>query len=1019
MQPVPLTTLPSTRPQPIQAYFSHSYRADDRSVNLFFWRLFSAHGFFFTVDPKSERTFIPHLERMLCQSDCFIAVVTRRRELVYSVGGVMLAQPQVVWNYSPYIALENRLAYRSTKPRLIFVENGLDPNLFGLPDEVHTFDRDLLEKREHLYSNQVARFAARVRDYKHFSDRSAHLTRKAGIMLDVQRGQEGYSSEVVALIKEALRAGGYTAHMVTPSLADDQQFVRDLSDLDLLVAEVREPWTPPLAQVFAHARFIPLIRLCRLLPGESLSSVVLPEFLQHYSVGDLQPVATWRTPDELAFEIIQHMQKFQQPRTLLDTLDAGRRYFLSAGRRPAKVFVSNAHTLNNLGMELIRGFQTANIQFFHYQASLRIGSAWQEELQRELDTCDVFVSLINEDYHTSRWCQYELDHAFERWKRREVTILPYLTAPTKLPDTIRDSIQCAFVGNLPHKELVATIIATVDRLLTQIDPAAAPQSNEIDAMEDALEGLNVLAPSQNFAETARRIARGLAQIGELSYSADEQLTIANDIAWTHLGMAGLMGDLPTFPERLPLIIARSPAVEQIVDAIKQQLANQPARVALLVTAAGAPSLEVLRRELNAQVRQVHACDIVLITPRSLNAIVRDGVRATALRRMLLANVTIANYAPFVISGSTPDHMFFGREAELRSICEQVRLRSFAVIGGRRIGKTSLMRRLHRVRLPAIGFRSIYLDCSTITNAQALLHVPLGDCRPAPAGVEPTLAELLEEPGRMRAFTADRPLVLLLDEADRLVAADRAEGWRFFSELRAVVNRGGVQVVLGGERALREALRDPSGPLFNFVNETLIGRLDRHSTEELVVGPLRQLHIEIEEPEAIVRRIYEFTSGHPNVIQRLCHRLVTQLDQQGTRALTQRLVNETIESPEFIRKDFLDTYFSRASTLEHLCAMLMADDSELRTLAAVHGALERYEVAASLNQVHAALERLVDLRNILEHTRDGYQFAVTAFPLIIAQSRLLADWIHLRREVFVQAGDVMPEMAPPELQARIW
>jgi hypothetical protein len=106
-------------------------------------------------------------------------------------------------------------------------------------------------------------------------------------------------------------------------------------------------------------------------------------------------------------------------------------------------------------------------------------------------------------------------------------------------------------------------------------------------------------------------------------------------------------------------------------------------------------------------------------------------------------------------------------------------------------------------------------------------------------------------------------------------------------------------------------------------------------------------------------------------------------------------------------------------LEHLCALLMAADTELRTLTSVHEALAKHGVVATLNQVDAALERLVDLRSILNRTPEGYDFAVTAFPLIISKSRRVSDWIALRREVFIQAGDIAPEMAPPELQGRLW
>lgn len=1015
------TTLAPRENQAIQAYFSHSYRAEDRDVNLFFWRLFSTHGFFFTVDPKSGRTFVPHLERMLRHSDCFIAVVTRRLELVKNIGNVALPQPQVVWNYSPYIHLENRLAFRSGKPRLIFVESGLDANLFGSPEEVHVFDRDILDKREHLYNAWVAEFAVQVQDYKRYTDRTLQPTRRAGILIDTRQEREVYTPDVLALIKEALRAGGYMAHQISSDITDDQQFIRELSDLELLISEVREPWISGVSQAFVHARFMPTIRIARLQPGETRQDVILPEFLKGYRAGDIDPIVPWRTLDELALEIVQHMQKFQQARTLLDTLDAGRRYFLSAGRRRASVFVSNAHSLNDLAMELIKGFQTVNIQFFHYQATLRIGSAWQDELKRELNGCDVFIALINDDYHTSRWCQYELECAYDRWKNHEVVILPYVVTNTKLPETIRESIQCAFSANLPIRELVATIVETVDRHLIQIEQSPSILRDRVGEFEQMLE--RSVNPTSNipFGDAVVELVGRMAKMIEIEFDKENLPQQEGELAWVPIGVKRLFGNLPNFPDTIPLIISRTGMLTQAeIEIIKQWLMGQTTRVALLLAPATSEQIQHIRRMLDAQVRQVHACDVVVVNHDDIKMIVRSHTPEQALRRAVLAQVNIQNYAAFIVNGSTPDHMFFGREAELRTVCENVRVTSYAVIGGRRIGKTSLLSRLHRVRLPAVGFRTLYLDCSTVSTYEAFLNAPIRDWKPdVPPQAPMTFGNLILGHGQNRAFQSDRPLVMLLDEVDKLVPSDRANDWRLFNALRAMANSGRVQVVLGGERTLRDALRDASSPLFNFTNEMLIGRLEFHAVVELITKPMEQLNVELDDPINIVRRIYDFTSGHPNVVQRLCRRLIERLDQTNTRQLTLEIVNQALEDPDFIRKDFLETYFSRASTLEHLCALLMAGNLELRRLSAVHEALSRFEVAATLNQVDAALERLVDMRNILERTRDGYDFAVSAFPLIIAQSARLSDWINLRREVFARAGDIAPEMAPPELQGRLW
>jgi len=318
--------------------------------------------------------------------------------------------------------------------------------------------------------------------------------------------------------------------------------------------------------------------------------------------------------------------------------------------------------------------------------------------------------------------------------------------------------------------------------------------------------------------------------------------------------------------------------------------------------------------------------------------------------------------------------FSGREEELRTIAGKVGISSYVLIGGRRFGKTSVLLRLHRLRLPAAGFRTLYHDCATTPTYEAFFAATVYDWRPKRPPDAPTVfGDLLQFP------PTDEPLVLLLDETDKLIHADRADGWRLFNTLRALANSGRAQVVLSGERTLRDALHDSTSPLFNFPNEMLLHPLDFRAVEELVTRPMKQLEIELVDKIAVVRRIYDFTSGHPNIVQRLCSRLIERLNEQSTRRITLDDVEAVIESTDFIRKVFLETYFSRASTLEHLCAILMAASTNLRTLTSVHEALAKSGVAATLNQVDAALERLVDLRSILGRTPEGYDFAVTAFP----------------------------------------
>ena len=447
------------------------------------------------------------------------------------------------------------------------------------------------------------------------------------------------------------------------------------------------------------------------------------------------------------------------------------------------------------------------------------------------------------------------------------------------------------------------------------------------------------------------------------------------------------------PLSVPLIFVRRLEIgEEDVLELRHLLHEQmspPCNLALIVVPGNAAphqrTEDLLREKLKP-----YACDVVLLGLKELQRLIVALNPSTMLRHVVLSKINLISISPFVTTGATSDNIFFGREPELREIGQHIVAMSYAIVGGRRIGKSSLLGCLHRVRLPAAGFCTIYYDCSPTPTYEAFLTAAIRDWRPElPPDVPATFGDLLQSP------PTEKPLVLLLDEADKLVPTDYAGGWRLFTALRALASSGHVQVVLSGERTLRNALRDPKSPLFNFANEMLLGPLDFRAVEELVTRPMKQLEIELVDEKAIVGRIWTFTSGHPNVVQRLCRRLIERLNEQGTRRITLGDVNVIIKDPGFQRDDFLSTYWEAATALEKIISLLMADDDGVRTLSTVRSALtKRCGLHPQAREVDDALQRLVDLRSILKRTPTGYEFAVTAFPRVVAGTMTLDDMLEV-------------------------
>lgn len=350
-------------------------------------------------------------------------------------------------------------------------------------------------------------------------------------------------------------------------------------------------------------------------------------------------------------------------------------------------------------------------------------------------------------------------------------------------------------------------------------------------------------------------------------------------------------------------------------------------------------------------------------------------------------------SPFVTAGPTTIKMFFGRKKELRTLASPDSHGSYALIGGRRIGKSSLLNRLHQVNLPMGGFRSLYHDFGKTQTYDDFLRATFHSWWPEPPPNSPTtFADLLHSP------PMDRPLVLLFDEADKLIPKDRETGWPIFSHLRALINTGQGRIILSGERTLRQALYDAGSPLFNFAKEMLIGPMALPAIRQLITQPMEQMEIELVEREAIVDRIYSFTSGHPNIVQRLCDRLIDRLLEQPDRQISLADVEAVINDQQFQQLDFLSTYWEAASPLEKIISLLMAADETVRTLAAIRQALrDRCGLTPKAPDIDYALQSLIDLRSILRREQDGYDFAVTAFPKVVARVLTLDDMLEVLAE----------------------
>ncbi|WP_437316062.1 two-component regulator propeller domain-containing protein [Sorangium sp. So ce385] len=237
-------------------------------------------------------------------------------------------------------------------------------------------------------------------------------------------------------------------------------------------------------------------------------------------------------------------------------------------------------------------------------------------------------------------------------------------------------------------------------------------------------------------------------------------------------------------------------------------------------------------------------------------------------------------SPYTTSGEVKDEqMFFGRVALLKELLIASSIQHI-VIGPRRVGKTSLLKRLLRelpARRPDVDAAFVdLLGVADPTRAARTLARTLKRDVPRDHEPETALADLL----RAHFQDSGKRGLVLIDEADGLIQADAARGYPLLSALRTLQAEEVCSFILAGYLFLyRESLNHRS-PLYNFATVRTLGPLEREAARDLALVPMQRLGVAYADPE-LPSRIAERTGGYPSFVQELCDAELDVLREVGS------------------------------------------------------------------------------------------------------------------------------------------
>lgn len=388
---------------------------------------------------------------------------------------------------------------------------------------------------------------------------------------------------------------------------------------------------------------------------------------------------------------------------------------------------------------------------------------------------------------------------------------------------------------------------------------------------------------------------------------------------------------------------------------------------------------------------------VLILDQADQEAIRASRRPSGeLLDRLSAQLDLALLAPYETSKPVTGSRFFGREFEIRRILQQADS-NFALMGIRRIGKTSLLREVER-RLreqvqdatrndQKVRDRIIFMDCSAITSADHFVQEVVRKLNPR----ELTRLGHRQYPIFFPDFL-DRmsrryggPLIFLLDEFDQLLTWYYTDD-SLLNSLRASSNMGHCRYIIAGFREVLHAFSNVDSPLFNFAKPIRLKEFSRDQTSELVLKPLEMLRVHVERRNEVVDRIYDETAGQPNLIQFYCSILVEQLDRRGSRTISADSLFDVYGDEDF-RAFVVSTFMDNTTHLEKAIVFAVMAKYGLEQafdLEDIDAALQDRPLEVPLADLDAACRNL-ELAGTFMLRGKQYRFATPVFPRILQDS----------------------------------
>ena len=372
-------------------------------------------------------------------------------------------------------------------------------------------------------------------------------------------------------------------------------------------------------------------------------------------------------------------------------------------------------------------------------------------------------------------------------------------------------------------------------------------------------------------------------------------------------------------------------------------------------------------------------DLVVLDRSDIYKILFTEHHRRILIKIMIEQHGISVLSPFSHTRIPVGSMFYGRKEEMQKIIRSRFNLNFAIIGSRRIGKSTLLFNIKNYLDQEKYFHTIFLDCYRIRTASDFVQQVIAKLEPR-LSVRVQISTFYDVMKKVRSILKTK-IILIIDEIDELLEYDKSCDWQLSRTFHTLASEDICKIIIAGYRKLYKETNNQHSPLFKYFEPVILKELDDTSAKQLILEPLDDIGLKIKNRSDFASKIIYLTASHPQFIQFLCGLLVNKVNQKNKQEISLSDLKEIENSSEY-HHFVVDTLIMNTDSFQQLIVYKMVNHKKF-TLEDVLAILkDKHGIDLSLTSTERDCYEL-ELANIIKRDGEFYKFAYPALPEILS------------------------------------